>query len=261
MAIEAIVFDLDDTLVVEVASAEAAFLATCAHAKAKYGIDPRELCETVRTKARELWHKSPARPYCVSIGISSWEGLWGRFDGDDPSLRILKRWVPKYRHEAWSRALGAFGVEDRPFAGRLAAIFREERRRIHVVYPDAEPVLRELRPAYRLGLVTNGAPALQRDKLDGSGLEPYFDAVVISGEVGVGKPDREIFCMTLEKLGTQPETTVAVGNSLRTDIAGAQQAGLRSVWLNRDNRDRDGRVRPDYEINSLDQLHEYLRSC
>lgn len=261
MALEAIVFDLDDTLVVEVASAEAAFLAACAHAKAKYGIDPQELCQTVRTEARELWHKSPARPYCVSIGISSWEGLWGRFDGDDPNLQILRDWAPEYRLAAWSRALAAFGVDDQPFAGRLAAVFQEERCGIHEVYPDAEPILRELRPAYRLGLVTNGAPGIQRDKLDGSGLEPYFDAVVISGEVGVGKPDREIFCITLDRLGAQPDTTVLVGNNLRTDIAGAQQIGLRSVWLNRDNKDKDGGVRPDYEINSLDQLREYLISC
>ena len=140
-------------------------------------------------------------------------------------------------------------------------MFQRERRGIHAVYPDAEPALKELRQTHRLALVTNGAPAIQRDKLDGSGLEPYFDAVVISGEVGVGKPHREIFRITLDRLGTQPDTTVLVGNSLRTDIAGAQQVGLRSVWLNRDNKDRDGAVQPDYEINSLDQLREYLISC
>ena len=54
MALKAILFDLDDTLVVEVASAEAAFLATCALAQERYGVDAEALCQTVRGQAREL---------------------------------------------------------------------------------------------------------------------------------------------------------------------------------------------------------------
>ncbi|KPL25329.1 MAG: hypothetical protein AMJ75_01190 [Phycisphaerae bacterium SM1_79] len=261
MAIEAIVFDLDDTLLVEVASAEAAFLATCALAEARYGISQKHLCQTVRAEAKELWHNSPARPYCVSIGISSWEGLWARFEGEDPNLDVLRDWSPRYRVEAWYRALMVYGVNDRSFAGRLAAVFQRERRARHVVYPDVEPVLTKLRQTHRLALLTNGAPDLQREKLDGSGLEPYFDAVVISGDVGFGKPARKIFEIVLNKLDTQPNTTVIVGDSLHRDIAGAREVGLKAIWLNRDNKDRDNGVQPDYEINNLYQLHQCLASC
>ncbi len=167
MAIKAILIDLDDTLVVEVASAEAAFLATCALAEDKYGTDPETLCRTVRHTARELWYRAPARLYAVAVGISSWEALWARFEGDDPSLRVLREWAPTYRRESWTRALAEHGIEDPPFAERLAERFPIERRALHVVYPDVEPALRALQGTYRLALITNGASDLQREKLVG----------------------------------------------------------------------------------------------
>ena len=99
MSISAIIFDLDDTLVVEVASAETAFLETCELAQQEYGIEPDQLHKTVRQKARQLWYNYPARDYCVAIGISSWEGLWARFHGDKLHLKSLRQWSPIYRQK------------------------------------------------------------------------------------------------------------------------------------------------------------------
>ncbi|MFL7807700.1 MAG: HAD family hydrolase, partial [Anaerolineae bacterium] len=79
---KAVLIDLDDTLVVEVASAEAAFLATCALAQERYGVDAEGLHQSVRQRARELWYDAPARAYSVAVGISSWEALWARFLGE-----------------------------------------------------------------------------------------------------------------------------------------------------------------------------------
>ncbi|MBW2646771.1 MAG: HAD family hydrolase [Deltaproteobacteria bacterium] len=260
MAIKAVIFDLDDTLVVEQASAQDAFLAACALVHKRYDIDPTELCQTVREKARELWHRSPARPYCVSIGISSWEGLWARFYGDEPNLKILREWAPIYRRESWDRALAEHGVDNLLFADELAAVFQKERRVRHIVYLDVEPVLKDLREKYKLGLVTNGAPDLQREKLRGSKLGAFFDVVIISGEVGIGKPDPRIFNLVCERLNVGSETAVVVGDTLGRDISGAQRAGIRAIWLNRDNRERNGSVEPDHEVESLSELGEYL-SC
>ena len=258
MPTEAVVFDLDDTLVVEVASADAAFLATCALAHEKYGIDPEELHQTVRLKARELWYASPARAYCVDIGISSWEGLWARFLGDDPNLKILRAWAPTYRLESWSRALAEYGADDPSFAEQLADTFQSERRARHVVYPDAEPTLEDVSETYRLGLLTNGAADLQREKIRESRLGPYFDAVVISGEVGVRKPEPQIFALALDRLGVTAETAVMVGNSLGSDVAGAQRAGLKGIWLNRSGKERNDEVEPDAQIASLGELKDIL---
>jgi phosphoserine phosphatase len=59
---------------------------------------------------------------------------------------------------------------------------------------------------------------------------------VISGDLGTGKPGREIFAHTLEVLGVTPDRAVMVGDSLERDVEGALAAGLRAVWLNRHGR-------------------------
>ncbi len=259
MATKAILFDLDDTLVVEEASAEAAFLATCERAREQYGIAPEALYQAVRHHAGQLWRASPTITYCRAIGISSWEGLWARFLGDDPNLKALRAWAPTYRREAWSRALASQGVRDLPFAEQLAATFPRERRARHIAFPDVETTLKELQGAYRLALVTNGVPDLQHEKIQGAKLVQYFDAVIISGEVGVGKPDPRIFELALDKLAVSSKMAVMVGNSLTRDIKGAQQAGLRGIWINRPGGDCGEEVTPDAQIASLSELPDILQ--
>jgi len=258
MAIEAILFDFDDTLVVEEASAEEAFLAACEPARDEYDIDPARLCTAVRENARRIWQAAPTIPYCRRIGISSWEGLWARFLGDNSDLKALREWAPAYRREAWSSGLAQFGIDDREFAERLANLFREERRSRHIVFPDTEPVLKNLAGVYRLGLITNGASDLQREKIEGSGLDGYFSSITISGDVGVGKPDLKIFQAALDGLAAQSEKALMVGNSLKRDIAGAQQAGIKAVWINRSGAPCREDVRPDSEVTTLSALPDLL---
>ena len=254
MLIEALLLDFDDTLVVEEPSAEEAFLAACELAREKYGIEPAALHESLRNNARRIWKAAPTHPYCRAIGISSWEGLWARFLGDHPSLRALREWSPDYRREAWCAALAEHGVDDIQLAEQLGEAFPEERRKRHVVFPEAEAVLKELRNRFKLGLITNGASDLQREKIDGSGLAHYFDSITISGEIGVGKPDPIIFKAALDSLGATPDTTVMVGNSLKSDIAAAQAVGLKAIWINRSASTHDGEIKPDAEITSLSEL-------
>ena len=258
MAIRSILFDLDDTLVVEEASADAAFLATCEQAHEKYGIDSKALHQSVRYHARELWRASATITYCRAIGISSWEGLWARFLGDDPTLEKLHAWAPTYRREAWDRALTDHGVNNLAFAEWLSDVFASERRERHVVFSDVEDSLTNLREGYRLALVTNGAPDLQREKIQGANLAQLFNAILISGEVGIGKPDCRIFKLALEVLRTSPSEAVMVGDSLTRDILGAQRAGLKAVWLNRSGNDATSQVTPDVQIENLRQIHELL---
>ena len=258
MAIRSILFDLDDTLVVEGVSADAAFLATCERAHEKHGINTEALHQSVRYHARELWRTSPTITYCRAIGISSWEGLWARFLGNDPNLKRLRAWAPTYRREAWFRALADYGVSDSSFAEQLAAIFLSERRSRHVVFPDVEDNLANLKKVYQLALVTNGAPDLQREKIQGANLAQYFDTILISGEVGIGKPDCRIFRMALDALAALPSATVMVGDSLTRDILGAQQTGLKGIWLDRSENDMASQVTVDVQITSLSQIVQLL---
>ncbi len=254
MPIEALLFDFDDTLVVEEASAEEAFLEACELAREKYGIDPAALHESLRRCARHIWKASPTHPYCRTVGIASWEGLWARFIGDDPNIEALREWAPEYRRATWCAALSEHDIDDTPLAELLAETFQEKRRRKHIVFPDAEDALEKLKGRYALGLITNGASDLQREKIEGSGLGRYFDSITISGDIGVGKPDPQIFEAALDSLGASPETAVMVGNSLERDIAAAQAVGIRAIWLNRSGAPCRGDVKPFAEIKSLADL-------
>ena len=138
-------------------------------------------------------------PYCRRVGISSWEGLWCRFEGEE--LDGLRRWAPEYRREAWRRALADQGVDDRALAEELGERFGIERRARHEVFADVPAALAAA--GVPLALVTNGASCLQREKLAGSGLADRFDAVVVSGDLGVGKPDASVFRHALSLLGAR----------------------------------------------------------
>ena len=258
MMSKALLFDLDDTLVIEEASAEAAFLATCERARERYGLDPQALTQSVRERARQLWFASPTHPYCRTIGISSWEGLWARFLGDDPHLKALREFAPTYRRDSWTRALADQGVDDAGFGEELAETFREERRGRHILFPDSEGILRDLRGNYTLGLITNGVPDIQRSKIQGAGLEPHFKEIIISGEVGVGKPDPRIFEVALKRMAVPAEETAMVGNSLARDVIGAQRVGIRGIWLNRSGAEREEDCSPYAEIGSLTELRHVI---
>ncbi len=240
----AYLFDLDETLVVEEPAAVAAFEATARFAAAARPLDVAALAAGARSRARELWYAAPTHPYCRRIGISSWEGLWCRFERDE----ALRAWSPTYRREAWRLALADQGLDDADLAEELGERFGAERRARHETFPDVEAVLRELpRP---LALVTNGASCLQREKLAASGLD--FDVVVVSEELGIGKPDPSVFRHALEQLGA--DEGVMVGDSLARDVDGALAAGLEAVWCN-----RAGEPRPEgrddlVEIRTLREL-------
>lgn len=255
---EALIFDLDDTLVTDEAAATTAFLKTCLFAQAHYGINLPGFQVTIRDTCRKYWHLSPAREYCVKVGISSWEGLWASFDGVGKNLGILRQWALTYRRLSWSTTLQHFKIDDEPFALRLAEEYISSRGELNVVYHDVLPVLESLKLHYKLGLLTNGAPDLQRRKIAESGLDKYFDAVVVSGEFGVGKPDPSVFEWMLSLLRVKPEHALMIGDSLKKDIDGACAVGLKTAWLNRMGKELDRTNIPDYVIDNLYDLRTIL---
>jgi putative hydrolase of the HAD superfamily len=249
----ALLLDLDETLIEEDSAAVAAFEATAAFAETndnRLG-EPVALVAAARAEARELWSSAPTYEYCRRIGISSTEGLWCRFEGGDATTEALRRWSPTYRRTTWARALETQGVGDWGLADALADRFAAERRARHRVFADVESALLELRERYALGLVTNGASCLQNEKLDHSGLRPFFDVVVVSAEFGAGKPDASIFRYALSRLAASHEEGVMLGDSFDRDIDGAHSAGLQAIWVNRLGRPRPA-DRPELvEVSTL----------
>lgn len=256
---QAVIFDLDDTLLVEVASAEAAFLATCELARAKYGLDPEEFHRTLRKEAKTMWYASPERPTIERISVSHWEALWARFEGDDPDMTRLREWAVYYRQKSWELALGVYGIEDAPFATQLSLEFRRQREQRHVLFDDTLPILNALHGRVKLGLMTNGLSCLQHEKIDGSRLAPYFDAMVVAGDIGVAKPDPKVFHALLDQLRVAPEDTVMVGNSVSGDIGGAQAVGMEAILVHRGEiHGADDSIVPDLIIEDLMAVMDYL---
>ncbi len=259
MSIKTILFDLDETLLIEDASDNAALIATCRSALEKHEINPEKLPIPVLNQAHRLWHSSPFVNYCQSIGISKIEGLWGNFEGIDPNLKKLKEWVPVYQRNVWATALAEQDFCDFELTEYLVTTFRFERSSRHFVFDDVITSLDELTGKYRLGLVTNGAPAIQEEKIMRSNLESYFDVIIISGKIGTGKPNILPFKLALSQLGSSAANSIMIGDSIEHDILGAKRLGLKGIWLNRANARHEYGLCADMEIRDLGQLKEHLQ--
>lgn len=234
----AVVFDLDDTLVVEVAAARASVRAAVSLLE---DVDPEVAERAVLDTAQRLWESGPYHVLCLELGFAPWEGLWSDFSGCHRRVDGLRAWVPSYREQTWQTALAALAVDDRRRAADLAETFAAAQRDAHRRVEGADVLVRGLHGRYRLGLLTNGPSDIQRHKLRAAGLADCFDAVVVSGEVGAGKPAAAVFELVLDRLGVLPTAAVMVGDSWERDVRGATAAGLAAVWVRGDQPDQDGR--------------------
>jgi putative hydrolase of the HAD superfamily len=256
---KAVLFDLDDTLMPDESAANEALVATAALAKQWHNIPPGDLKDSVRRVARRLFRANPVVAAHGNVfDISSWEALCSSFEGDDDEMKQLRGWAPTYRSEVWNQALCEIGVCDPLLADQLSVIYPHERRNRYVPFPDVKPCLDRLAPDFKLGVVTNGPYDLQCSKLEASELSGYFGAVLVSRQVGILKPDPRIFALALDQLGTKPQDAVFVGDTPKTDIVGAHAAGMKAVWLNRDNVPQPEAIIPDATIRSLDELPDTL---
>lgn len=118
-----------------------------------------------------------------------------------------------------------FGLDAR-LRDQLIATYRQTRPAQAVLYPDVLPTLLQLkRRGYALGLISDNPPASQRQKLDVAELTAWFDTIVLTGELGVGKPDPRAFLALCEATDLAPSHWVMVGDNLHRDILGALDAG------------------------------------
>src|SRR5258706_2013864 len=112
-------------------------------------------------------------------------------------------------------------------------MFREKYQASRQIVPGTIALLEALRPHVKIGIVTNNILVEQQEKLRYLGLEAHIDALVVSEEVGIVKPEAGIFRVALERLQCSAEETVMIGDAWQNDIIGARAAGIRAIWLNR----------------------------
>jgi FMN phosphatase YigB (HAD superfamily) len=118
------------------------------------------------------------------------------------------------------------------------------------------------RAGWRIGIVTNGMADNQAGKIRNTGLSDLVDAWGISGELGVRKPDPEIFRLVAERCaGTFDRSGWMIGDDLVLDIAGGHAAGLRTIWLQPRRRPQPGSCTgpaPDFTVASVADAVEVL---
>ncbi len=116
-------------------------------------------------------------------------------------------------------------------ADRVATAYREAIAASLTPIDGAEALIEKLREEYRVGLLTNGPSVAQRDKLATLGWEGLFDAAIVTGEIGTGKPDCRAFEAICEAVSVSPTEAVYVGDEVRTDVHGARGAGMYAIQV------------------------------
>lgn len=193
--------------------------------------------EVVRRAAREAADTHRLADGFADDAVRALDSYWFGV-GESPLLSTLP--TDALPVDVWAAALRAHGVDDPAAAAavyaRQATLEAEAAR----LYDESLDVLEAVRArGIRTALITNGPSGLQRAKLAATTPSDAFDAVIVSGEVGVRKPEAAIFALALDALGATAAEALHVGDNRVADVAGARDAGLTAVWI---DRVRDGRT-------------------
>jgi HAD superfamily hydrolase (TIGR01549 family) len=224
----ALFFDLDNTLVDDDASVHR--------------------CIERAYEAMGLHHLGPASGFAADLearNANYWE-----------STQPKRLTLHEARLRFWGEALTAAGCDDPAVLIAAVEAYAAFRLEPPLLYDDAIEVLDQLHRRVPLAIVTNGTAEQQRLKLEGSNLTRYFDLVVAMDDAGASKPEAAMFHHALNRLSlTEAATVWHIGDSLANDVTGAHNAGLRSVWLNRNGALRAAHhPEPHHEIASLREL-------
>ena len=222
MTTTAVLFDLDDTLFDHWSCTREA-LSALRERYAALGVMPLEAIEAEHGHLLEALHL---------------EVLAGRLTVDHARIQRFRR-LFEYAGET--------GADDT--ARAAASAYREAYVAHWRPVAGALALLAAVRERAAIGVVTNNMASEQRQKIDACGFSPYLDAVVISEEAGVAKPDPRIFEIAIGRLGRPRAETVMIGDAWATDVAGARAAGLRAVWFN-----RFGAASPDPSVSEIGSL-------
>lgn len=157
------------------------------------------------------------------------------------------------RHRRFERFVAEIGIDADPIA--MADAFVWGLGAFGELYDGARALLDELAGRVSLAMVTNGLSDVQRARIERLDLDRYFDAVVISSEVGVTKPRPEIFDIAFERLGgPHRDTALMVGDSLSSDIRGGRDYGIDTCWYNRRGVTAPPEVVATHEVARLDEV-------
>ena len=130
----------------------------------------------------------------------------------------------------------------------------------HHFIDGAEELLSLLSEKYELYAVTNGLYAVQTRRIKDSRLDRFFKGYFISEEIGFSKPRKEFFDLAFSKIdGFERDKAIIIGDSLRSDILGGKNAGIRTCHYNPQKKENKTGIIPDHEIKNLSELPRLLK--
>jgi putative hydrolase of the HAD superfamily len=234
-AIDTVLFDLDDTLLDDSTAYKRAARRVADDLAAERGIDAERL---------------------VTAYVAQASGFWKKLSHEHLTLPIHDA-----RAQLWSDALVASGVPlDVALAQRCAERYTRYRADGLELFPGALDLVLALREhGCKLGIVSNGFAATHNEKVDRLGLRPYVDGLFLADEMGMVKPDPEIFRLVCRTLGSEPARTAMVGDRYDRDIIGAGSVGLFTVLIDIHAIPLpEGAQPPDAVVNSIAEVLEVL---
>jgi len=233
--LEIVLFDLDDTLHDDTYAYHNAAEEVAREIAAEHGIDALAL---------------------KAAYIAEAEGFWHRLSAADLNVKLAS-----IRASMWQTALDRVGAGGDPdLARRSAERYNAYRVKYFTLFPGTVDLLRALRErGLRLGIVTNGLSETHREKIALLQIGEYFDAIFLSDEVGMVKPDPLLFSHACRTLGGAPSHAAMVGDRYDRDIRGALEAGLFTIWLNvRDEELPPGAPPPDATCGTIAEAGRIL---
>ncbi len=239
--IEAVIFDIGDTLIHFATGRTRPFLDALTHS----------VYDRLISQGYSL---PPYKPYGRALRRRFvWDFLWSRLGRREMQIVSTFR---RY-HDHLGIALNDEQLSELAMLGvpALRPLFRADGEAVAVVS-------RLQAQGYKLGLISNTLfPGISIDSaLQQEGLLDFFPVRVYSSDVLFMKPHRQIFRTALHRMGVSPERALYVGDHLRKDVKGSARVGMRTALINRSGGVRRGRCRPDHEIRALSEVHDLLKS-
>ena len=177
------------------------------------------------------------------------ERLWELYRED----KITKDYLNRTR---FVLPLEHYGIHDIELADHLSEDYVYWSPRIVRLVPGTMELLDYLKTKYHLHLITNGFQEVQDTKLSLSGMKPYFETLTVSEEVGVKKPNPEIFQYALRKANATAEESLVIGDEMAVDIDGARNAGIDQVFFNPSKKEEKGER--TFEVYNLLEIKNIL---
>ncbi len=161
------------------------------------------------------------------------------------------------REEWYQSLIDLWRWKNSPSKTELAEHYDTQFGYFNVIFDNSVPLLKELRRrGIKTGVITNGPSILQHRKMEQSGLMPYCDILVVSGDLPFAKPQSEIFLYTARRLGLDAQECAYVGDHPINDIEGALSAGMKAIRMNWGwFRDQD--LRPDVPV--IEDIYDVLK--